>query len=191
MMCLGLGLFAFILCGTLCASWTYMSISFTKWGKFSFTSFSNRIPISCSCSSSFGIAMAQMLEPLKLSQRLLTLSSFFWIFFSSSCSDSGFLLPYVPNHFHSWLHALYCCLPENCSLFQLIYPSFLTRSFFMLLRSSFRSLSILITSVLISASDRLSPFCLALFLEFSSVPTFGPCFFVSLFWQPPVVVFMY
>ena len=42
---------------------------------------------------------------------------------------------------------------------------------------------ILITSVLNSASDRLSPFCLALCLEF------GPCFFVASFWQLPCVCF--
>ena len=52
MMCLGVGLFASIIIGTLCASWTCMSVSFTKLGKFSFTIFSGRSPISCSFSSS-------------------------------------------------------------------------------------------------------------------------------------------
>ena len=33
----------------------------------------------------------------------------------------------------------------------------------------------------------LSPFCLVLFLEFWSVLSFGPCFFVSSFWQPASV----
>ena len=47
MMCLGVGLFASILFGILCASWTCMSISFTKLGKISFNIFSNRFPISC------------------------------------------------------------------------------------------------------------------------------------------------
>ena len=47
MMYIGAGLFASFLFGTLCASWTCMSISFTKLGKFSFFSFSNRLPISC------------------------------------------------------------------------------------------------------------------------------------------------
>ena len=46
LMCLGVDLFAPILFGTLCASWTCMSISFTKLGKFSFIIFSNRFPIS-------------------------------------------------------------------------------------------------------------------------------------------------
>ena len=35
MMCLGVGLFGFILFGTLCTSWTCMYISFVRLGKFS------------------------------------------------------------------------------------------------------------------------------------------------------------
>ena len=37
--------------------------------------------------------------------------------------------------------------------------------------------------------DCLSPFCSVLFLEFCSVLSFGPYFFVSSFWQPPCVCF--
>ena len=33
MTCLGIGLFGFLLFGTLCVSWIYMSIAFTKLGK--------------------------------------------------------------------------------------------------------------------------------------------------------------
>ena len=86
LMCLGVGLFASILFGILCASWTCMSTSFTKLGKFSFIIFSNRFPISCSFSSPSGTPVMQMLESLKLSWRLLTLCSFFWVLLSS-CSD--------------------------------------------------------------------------------------------------------
>ena len=123
-MCLGVGLFASILFGGLYASWTCVSTSFTKLGKFSFIIFSNRFPISCSFSSPSSTPMRRMLESLKLSQKLLILSSFFGFFFLPVVL-CGFLLPYVPNHwFDSQLHLLYCCFPVNCSLFQLMYPLF-------------------------------------------------------------------
>ena len=87
MMCFGLGLFASILFGILCASWTCMSISFTRLRKFAFSLFSHRFPISCSFSSPSGTPMMQTLGLLKLSQRLFILSSLFWILFHSCCSD--------------------------------------------------------------------------------------------------------
>ena len=58
----------------------------------------------------------------------------------------------------------------------------------MLLRSSLRSFSILVTSVLNSASDRLLISISFSFLEFSSVLSFGSCFF-AYFWQPLSVCF--
>ena len=129
MMCLGVSLFGSTLFGTLCASWIYMSISFTKLAKLSFIIFSNRFPIYCSFSSS-GMPVMQMLHCLKLSQRLLMLSPLFWIPFSFCCSDWLFLLPYVPNHsFDSQLYPPYCCFPVNCSLFQLVYLLFLSGTF--------------------------------------------------------------
>ena len=88
MMCLGVGLFASIIIGTLCASWTCMSIPFTNLGKLSFTVFSERFLFSCSFSCLSGTPMRQMLDLLKVSQGLLTLSSFFFFFFL----DSFFLL---------------------------------------------------------------------------------------------------
>ena len=158
-----------------------MSISFIKLGKFSFIIFSNRLPISCSLSSPSGTPMKRMLDRLKLSQWLLTLSSFFWILFSSCCSHWLFLVPCVPNYrCDSRVHPLYCCFPVNCSLFQLVNPSFPT-IFFMLLRSSLSSLSILLTIWPLHLIDCLSSFCLVLFLEFWSVLSFGPCFFVLSF----------
>ena len=51
MICLGVSLFASVVFDTLCASWTCMSISLTKLGKFSFIIFSNRFTISYSFSS--------------------------------------------------------------------------------------------------------------------------------------------
>ena len=64
--------------GTLWASWISMPISFTRLGKFYFIIFSNKFLISCS-SSSPDTPMIPMLERLKLSQRFLSFSSFFWI----------------------------------------------------------------------------------------------------------------
>ena len=163
MLCLQVGLLAHILFGTLCALWTYMSISFTKLGKFSFIVFSSRFPISCSCSSPSGTPMMQMLEHLKLSQKLLIWALIFWIF--SSFSD--------------WFFASLCSKPLILYLFQLVYPSFLTGSFLCSkeLRSSLSYLSNLITNVLNSASDRL--LTSILFSSFSGVLSLGSGFFVS------------
>ena len=85
MMCVGVFLFGSKFLGTLCSSCICMSISF-KLRRFSIIIFSNTSLISCSLSS-FGTPMMQMLVCLKLSQRLLALSTFFWIVFSSCCSD--------------------------------------------------------------------------------------------------------
>ena len=84
MMCLGVGLFASIIIGTLCASWTCMSIPFTNLGKLSFTVFSERFLFSCSFSCLSGTPMRQMLDLLKVFQGMLTVSSGFL--------DSFFLL---------------------------------------------------------------------------------------------------
>ena len=103
MMCLGVVLYVSILFGILCVSWTCMSISLAKLGNFSFIIFSNKSPISCSFSSPSGTPSMQMLECLKLSQRLLTVSSGLFIcllFFLLRVVLIGcFLLPCVPNHY--------------------------------------------------------------------------------------------
>ena len=65
-MCLGVGLFASIIIGTRCTSWTCMSISFTKLGKFSFTIFSDRFPISYSFSSPSGTPYHANVGPLEV-----------------------------------------------------------------------------------------------------------------------------
>ena len=57
MMCFGVVLFGSNLFGTLYASWTYMSISFAKLGKFRFIIFSNKFSVSCSSSSPSGISI--------------------------------------------------------------------------------------------------------------------------------------
>ena len=97
-MCLGVVLFVSILFQTLCASWSCMSISFTKLGKESFLSliFSNKFSISCSSSFPSGNLMIQMLVHLEMSQKLLSLSFFFFLILDVVIEC--FFLPYVPNH---------------------------------------------------------------------------------------------
>ena len=143
MMCLGVGLFASILFGTLCASWTCLSIFFTKLGKLSLIIFSNRFPISCSFSSPSGTPMKRVLNILKLSQRLLILSSFFWIPFSACCPHCFLLLMF------QIINLILGSTAFSCKLFFISIGVFFVSDqiFFMLLRSSLSSLSILITSV--------------------------------------------
>ena len=108
--------------------------------------------ISCSFSSPSGTSMMQMLDLLRLSQRVLILPSLFGFFFRLVLIGC-FWLPYVPYHwFDSRLHPL-----VSCKLFCIsISESFVSNwIIFMLLRSSLSSLSILITRVLNSASHRL------------------------------------
>ena len=80
--------------------------------------------ISCSSSSPSGIPMIQMLERLKLSQRFLSLSSYFWIlvFF---CLYKMLFLPSIPNCWlKSPLPSLHCRFP--------VYFSFFLRYFYWL-----------------------------------------------------------
>nr|KAF6460621.1 hypothetical protein HJG59_011526 [Molossus molossus] len=137
MMCLGVGLLWFILFGTLCSSWTCMSVSFTKLGKFSAIIVSKRFSISCSLPSPSGTPKMRMLARLKLSQRLLTLSSLFWILFSFCCSDWAFFA-FLYSKSMVWFLALPSLLFNLCTLFFIsvsasfnsdVHPSFLTGSF--------------------------------------------------------------
>ena len=107
--------------------------------------------ISFSSSSPSGIPMIQMLEHLKLFQSFLSLSSFFWILVYSFCSGwmfiSSFLskwLIWVLVSFLSLLIPCIFCFISLCISFT--YPSILQPY-------STISVSILITSLLNSASD--------------------------------------
>ena len=78
MTCLGVFLLGSYFFGTLWASWSsWKSISFTRLGKFSFIICSNKFSISCWCSSPSGTPTIRIWERFRLSQRILSLSSFF------------------------------------------------------------------------------------------------------------------
>ena len=124
-MYLDVGHLASILFGTLCASWTCMSVSFTKLGEFTFIIFSNRFPISCSFSSSSGTPWCECWNAWSCPRGCLHYSCFFGFFFLCIVLIDCFLLPYVPYHwFDSQLHPLFCCFPVNCCLFQLLFLHF-------------------------------------------------------------------
>ena len=70
----------FILPGTLCASWTWLTISFPMLGKFSAIILSNIFLGPFSLSSPSGNPTMQILVCLILSQRSLRLFSFFFLY---------------------------------------------------------------------------------------------------------------
>ena len=84
-MCLGLFLLGLILYGTLCTSWTWLTISCPILGKFSTIISSNIFSAPFFFSSSSGTPVIQMVR-LMLSQRSLRLSSILFILFSLFCS---------------------------------------------------------------------------------------------------------
>ena len=75
--CLNVGLFEFILFGTLCASCIWISVFFFKFGNFYTIISSNIFLISFSLSSPSGTTKLRMLVHLMLSERSLKLFSFF------------------------------------------------------------------------------------------------------------------
>ena len=86
-MCLGMFLLGFILYGTLCASWIWLTVFFSMLGKFS-TIISSKIflyPFFFSSSSETPVIL--MLVHLILSQRSLRLSSVLFILFILFCSS--------------------------------------------------------------------------------------------------------
>lgn len=78
--CLGVDLFKFILLGVWWASWMFMFMSFTKFGKFWIIISSNYVSASYYLSS-FRISTVCILAFLMVSHRSLGLSSLFFIFF--------------------------------------------------------------------------------------------------------------
>ena len=140
----------------------YLYVYFLNQGKEVFCHYVfTLVLIPCSPSSPSGAPMIQMLICLKLSERLLILSSFFFLFWLGI-----FCFFNIPNcWFDPWFHLLYCWFP-------IMYSSLLTGSFlyflvlflfpiplliFLLSSStpSLRSLRIFITNVLNSIPGRL------------------------------------
>ena len=123
-MCLGVFLFEPNLFGTLCASWTCMSISFTKLGKFSFIIFSYKFSISSSSFSPSGIITICWHSwrcPRGSSTYPCFVELLFLLFVLVGCLS----FPYVPHHWLEFqLPSLLCWFPVDYSLFHL-FSSFL------------------------------------------------------------------
>ena len=79
-------LFRFILYGSLCVSWTLLTMSFSMLGKLSTIIFSKIFSYPFFFSSSSGTPIVQMSVLLILSQRSLRLSSVLFILFTLFCS---------------------------------------------------------------------------------------------------------
>ena len=170
-MCLGVFLFASNFFGTLWTSWK--SISFAILGKFSFIICSNKFSMSCCCSSpspnnsDIGVFKVVLEVPKHL-------FSFFEFLFLHSVPVGCLFLPFVPNHwFESWFPSCHCWFPEYFALFHFEYLSFFNQA-----KSVLRAFW-LPGFWTLHQIDWLSPHRLALFLEFCSVLSFGPYFFVS------------
>ena len=80
-------LLGFILYGTLCTSWIWLTISFSMLGKFSTIISSNLFSYSFFFSSFSGTSIIQMLVNLISSQGSLRLSSVLFILFTLFCSS--------------------------------------------------------------------------------------------------------
>ena len=87
-MCLGVFLLGFILYGTLCDSWTWLTVSFSMLGKFSTTISSKIFSVPFFFSSFSGTPIAQILVCLILPQWCLRLSSILFIPFPLFCSSA-------------------------------------------------------------------------------------------------------
>ena len=132
----------------------FLEVSFlARLGKFFFNMFSYKFSISCSSASPSGTPIIQILECFRLSQRFLSLSSFFKILFPSCCSYS-MLFTSLCSKLLIWILAPFPSLLVPYGLF-FISLSVAFIFCFMFLPYSVISVSVLITSVLNSAPDSL------------------------------------
>ena len=127
-MCLGVFLFGSNFFGTLWASRTCVSFSFTRLGKFLVIISSNRFSIPCSVYSPSDIPMMQMLLHFMLSKMFLNLSLFFfsfccscWVLFSTLSSKSLIQSSASSNLLF---------FPSSVLFIQTLYSLFLTGPFY-------------------------------------------------------------
>ena len=106
-MCLGMFLLGCILYGTLCASWTWLTISFSMLGKFSALISSKNFSYPFFFSSSSGTPIIQMLVHFTLCQRSLRLSSVLFILLTLFCSAELFPPFYLPAHWFVLLFQIF------------------------------------------------------------------------------------
>ena len=104
---LSLFLLGFVLPGTLCASWTWLTISFPMFGMFSAIISSNIFSGPFSCYSPSGTPIMQMLVHLMFFQRSLRLSSFLLFFLLYPVLQQWFLPFCPPGHLSVLLPQLF------------------------------------------------------------------------------------
>ena len=119
--CLGMFFLGFILYGILCASWTWVTISFPMLGKFLTIISSNIYSDPFFFSSYSGSPIIQMLVHLVLSQRSLRLSSILFILFSLLCSSAVISTILSSNSLiHSSASIILSLIPSSLFIFLVI-----------------------------------------------------------------------
>jgi len=107
-MCLGMFLLGFILYGTLCASWTWLTISFSMLGKFSAIIFSKIFSHPFFFSSSSETPIIRMLVNWYYPRGLWDSPQFFSFFLLYSALQKLFPPFYLPTHWSILLLQIFC-----------------------------------------------------------------------------------